>query len=163
MQAANVLQLTGRDGDGDAAGEADGHGVRDMLDERSQPEDAHQGQHQAGHEYGQQQTLDAKPGDRGGHQHNEGAGRTADLESAAAQQRDHEAPDDGGVEPPLRRYAGGHGDGHRQRQGDDGYRQGGDRVLAKMGEPIALPKRGRELGVQEVGGGRAVGHVSERG
>ncbi len=39
------------------------------------------------------------------HQHDEGTGRPADLEAAAAQHRDDEATDDGGVEAAIRRDA----------------------------------------------------------
>ena len=74
---------------------------------------AQQRQHQARHQHGQQQAVDAEAGDRGGHQHDEGAGRPADLEPAAAQQRDDKAADDGGVEPALGRDAGRHRDRHR--------------------------------------------------
>ena len=57
--------------------------------------------------------------DRRRDQHDEGPGGPADLETAAAERGDEEAADDGGVEPAVRRHAGGDGDGHRERQGDD--------------------------------------------
>ena len=65
------------------------------------------------------------------HQHDEGAGRAADLEAAAAERRDQEAADDGGVEAAIRRHAGRDRDRHRQRQRDDRDGQPGDGVGAE--------------------------------
>ena len=47
-QPAEILELAGEDRDRDAAGEADRHRVRDVADQRAQPQQADQRQHHAG-------------------------------------------------------------------------------------------------------------------
>ena len=85
------------------------------------------------------------------HQHDEGAGRPADLEAAAAEQRDQEAADDGGIETALGADAGCDRDRHRQRQRDDRDGQAGDRVGAQVLEAVALAQDGDELRREELG------------
>ena len=97
LQAAEILELAGQDGDGDAAGEADGHRVRDVADQRAEPQQADQRQHHAGHQDRQQQPSRPNRADGRRHQNDEGAGRPADLIAAAAQRRDQKAADDGGI------------------------------------------------------------------
>ena len=82
------LHLAGKDRDRDAAGEADGHGMRNIANERAKPQQADQGQHEPGEEDRQQQPFQAELGDGGRNEHDERAGRTADLIAAAAERRD---------------------------------------------------------------------------
>ncbi len=95
-QAEQVPELACEDGGGDAAGEADGHGMRHVADQRTEPGRADHRQHRAGDQHGQQQPVDPELGDGSRHQHDEGTGGAADLETAAAERRDQEAADDGG-------------------------------------------------------------------
>jgi hypothetical protein len=61
---------------------------------------------------GDEQSIQSKSCDRGGHQNDECAGRTANLKSAAAERRDKKAADDGRIETAHRFDAGRHGNGH---------------------------------------------------
>ena len=97
----------------------------------------------------QDQPVDAVPLDRRRHEHDEGPGRPADLEPAAAEQRDEEPADDRGVETPVGRHAGGDRDRHRERQGHDGDGEPGDGVGAEIREPVALAQDRDELGGEQ--------------
>ena len=54
-------------------------------------------------------------------------------------------PTIGGVEPAVRRHAGGDGDRHRQRQRDDRDRQAGDDIGAEIREAVAFAQDRDEL------------------
>ncbi len=75
----------------------------------------------------------------------EGAGRSADLEAAAAERGDEEARDNGRNEPLVGRGAACNGERHGQRQRDDGDGEPGDEIAMEIGERIAFPKHGHEL------------------
>lgn len=96
-EAGEVAQLACRDDDSDAAREPHGHRVRDMTDEASKTAQADEREENAGHHHDHHQPVDAVPGDRRRHQHDEGAGGTTDLDAAAAQGRDEKAADDGRI------------------------------------------------------------------
>jgi hypothetical protein len=85
-----------------------------------------------------------------GHQHNERPGRTADLEPAAAERRDHEAADDGGIEAAVGRDAGRDRNRHRQRQRHDRDGQARDDIGSEVVPPIALAEDGDELGCEQL-------------
>ena len=121
-QAEQVLQLTGQDRHRDAAGETNGHGMWDVANQTAEAGEAEKRQHKAGQEHREHHAVDAKPGYGRRDQHNERARRSADLEPAAAQGGDEESADDGGGQAATRRHAGSDGDGHGQRQGDNGDR-----------------------------------------
>ena len=87
-------------------------------------------------------------------QHDEGAGRPADLEPAAAERRDEEAADDRREQALVRRDARGDGDRHRQRQRDDGDGQPGNGVGLELREPVAFAQHGHELGREQFGEAR---------
>ena len=161
-QAEQVLHLARQDGERDAGGEADRHCVRDVPDQPAEAQRAQQRQHQSGEDDGQHQAVDTEPGDGRADQHDEGAGRTADLEAAAAQGRHEESADDGGVEAAVGRDAGGDRDGHGERQGDDSDRQACDGVVPQVREAVALRQGGGELWPIELrrGGEGRFGHGS---
>jgi hypothetical protein len=71
--------------------------MRNIADQRPQPQHADQGQHEAGHEHREQQPVETKSGHGRGHQDDERAGRPADLITATTERRDQKAADDGGV------------------------------------------------------------------
>ncbi len=123
--AEQILELAGEDDDGDAGGEADRHRIGNELDVGAEPQEARGDQDDAGHQRREDHAIDAVAFGGQRHQHDEGAGRSADLKPAAAEQRHDEAADHGGVESAIRRHAGGDGDRHRQRQRDDRHRQAG--------------------------------------
>ena len=92
------------------------------------PVSAQQHQQDAGHHRAHEQAVDAVLGDDAGDDHDERAGRPADLEARAAERRDQEAGDDRAVDARLRRQAGGDGERHRQRQRDQADGDAGDQV-----------------------------------
>ena len=118
-----------------------------------EPQEPDREQDQPGHHRREDQPVHPVLLDRRRHQHDEGAGRPADLEAAAAKRRHEEAADDRRVKAPVRRDAGGDRDRHRQRQGDDGDRQPGDGVGPEIQEPVALAQDGDELRSEELGEG----------
>ncbi len=91
------------------------------------------------------------PRDGGRNQHDERTGRTADLEAAAAQRGDQEAPDYGGEQAALRTHARSDGDGHRQRQRDDGHGDRGEQIMAQLPGLVALAQHHDELGLEGFG------------
>ena len=97
FQAAEILELAGKDRDRNPAGEADGHGVRNVANERTEPQQADQGQHEPGEEDREQKSVEAEFGDGSRHKNDERAGGPADLVAAAAQGRYQEAANDGGI------------------------------------------------------------------
>jgi hypothetical protein len=117
-----------------------------------------QRQQQTRQKNGGQKSLEAEPRGRRGNQHDERAGRAADLKTAAAERRDQKASDDRSIEPALRRHAGGHRDRHRERQRDDGDGQCRSEVAAERLSAIALGEGGDELGAVEMCGCGAVRH-----
>ena len=148
--AEQVLELAGEDDHGYARGEADGHRIGDELYVGADPEIADRHQNDAGHQRRQQQPVHAVAVDAGRHQHDEGAGRAADLEAAAAQRRDEEAADDRREKTPVRRDAGSDRDRHRQRQRDDRHGEAGGEIGAELGHPIALAQHRNQLGREEI-------------
>ena len=128
VEAEQLLELAGEDDDGDAGREADGDREGDVLDVGAEPQEAGGHHHQPGHQGRQHEAIVALALDDRGDEHDEGAGRSADLEAAAAEGRDQEAADDGGEQALVGRQARADGDGHRQRQRHDGDRQAGDGV-----------------------------------
>ena len=98
---SNSKNLAGDDDHGDAGCEPDRHRIGNVLDEGSEPEQPDRDQDQAGEQRGEHQAIIAFALDDGGDEHDEGAGRAADLEAAAAEQRDEKAADDAGAEPAL--------------------------------------------------------------
>jgi hypothetical protein len=97
IQAAQIPELAGKDRHRDPAGEADGHGMRDVSDERTEPQQAYPGQHEAGKEDRQQQSVEAELGRCSCDENDERACRTADLIAAASERRYQKAANDGGI------------------------------------------------------------------
>ena len=48
FKAAEILDLAGKDRNRDPAGEANGHGMRNVANERTKPQQADQGEHESG-------------------------------------------------------------------------------------------------------------------
>src|SRR5262245_17527582 len=91
--------------------------------------------------------------DNGGDQHDEGAGRSADLEAAATERGDEKSADNGGEESRGGRQTGTDGDRHGERKRDDGDGQAGNSVGTQVGQPIARAQLRRELRCEELGEG----------
>jgi hypothetical protein len=72
-------------------------GMRNVANERSEPQQADQGQHEPGEEDREQKFVEAEFGDGSRHKNDERPGGPADLVAAAAQGRYQEAANDGGI------------------------------------------------------------------
>ncbi len=118
-EAEEVFHLGGEDRHGDTAREADDDRVGDELDDRPEPQGAHQEQHHAGQDGGDGQPLDAEVLDDAVDDHDEGARGPSDLHLAAAQQGDDKSADDGGDQSFLRTHARGDTERDGEGQGDD--------------------------------------------
>ncbi len=154
LQSEQVARLRDQNDDGDACGEAHRHRIGDVLyigAEPQKPDDEQQPSRHQGREH-EAVIAVALHGHRD--QPDKGRGRTADLEAAAAQQRDQEAADDGGIKPALGAQAGADRDRHRQWQRHDGNRQSGQGVGAQAVQPITLAQDGDQLRGEQVGKSR---------
>jgi hypothetical protein len=105
FQPEQVLQLARQDDRRDARGETGRHRIRDVFDVGAEPEQADDHHDGARHQGGEYQPVIAVALHRRGDQHDEGAGWSADLHPAAAEQRHEKPADDCRVEPPLRSHA----------------------------------------------------------
>ena len=98
VEPEQILQLAGRDDHGDAHGEAVDHRFRNELDEVARSQHARNEQDHAGHQRRKHQPVIAMMRNHAVDDDNEGAGRPADLDAAAAEQRNKQARNDGGDE-----------------------------------------------------------------
>ena len=114
LQAQQVLDLRQPDQYGNAIGEADDDGHRDVADQRPQAQPAHQEQQHPGQGGGDEQVGQSVALHDAVDDDDEGPGRPADLHMRAAQRRDQKARDDGGEQAGLRLDARGDGKGHGQ-------------------------------------------------
>jgi hypothetical protein len=154
LKTGEVAHLAEDDDHGDAGREADGHRIGDVFDKGADAQIPDRDQDHASDQGRQHQAVIAFALDDQRHQHDESACGPADLEAAAAEQRDQEAADDGGIEPAFRADAGRHRDCHRQRQGHDRDGEAGDRVGAQVVEAVALAQDRYELRREELAEGR---------
>ena len=144
-EAEEVAQLACQDDDGDAGREPDDDGMRDVLDVGPKPQEAEDEKRDARDHRREEKAVIAVPLDRRRDEDDEGAGRSADLEPAAAERRDQEAADDRRVEPALGRGSGRDGDRHRQRQRHDRDGEPRQGVGPELAEVVAFPEDGDEL------------------
>lgn len=100
-QPEEVFDLGAEDQYGDARGETHRDGIRDELDRRAEPGQAHRQQHDAGHDRADRQIGDAVFGDDPINNHDECTGRSADLDPRTSERGDDEAGDDGGENAGL--------------------------------------------------------------
>ncbi len=80
-----ILDLAGENHDADPGGETGGDRVRDELDRAAQSRQAKADEHHAGHQGGDRETVDPVALDDPVDDHDEGAGRAADLYPGAAE------------------------------------------------------------------------------
>jgi len=144
-QAEKVLPLAYPDDHADPGGKAGDDRRRDVAHHRAQARDPEQHQDAAGHERGQLQAGDAVLAGDAGQDHDEGAGGAGDLQAAAAEYRDGQAGDDGGVQPLLRLGSGSDGKGHGQRQGDDADDDPGNDI----GQPMFAAEQAGAVGFEK--------------
>ncbi len=145
VKAEEVPDLSHRDDERDAGGEPDGYRVRNVLDHTAQLDQAHDHEQDAGHDRGDHQAVVAVFLDDAVDDDDESAGRAADLDAAAAQDRDEEPGDDGGIKPLLRLDAGCDGKGDRERQGHDADDDPGGQVLEEDPAGVPFPDNGQQF------------------
>ena len=152
-----ILELAREDDDGDTGRESDRHGIGDELDVGAELEKADRREHEPGQHRREQQPVETVRLRGGGDEHDERAGRAADLEAAAAERGDEEAADDRGVQPLRGRGARSDRDRHRQRQRHDGHGQPRERIGAQVLPLVAFAKDGDELRGEELREARSRG------
>ena len=101
-QAEEVLDLRAGDQHGDAVGEADDDRPRNELHRRAQARHAQHDEDDARHHGAHEQAVEAVGRDDAGDDHDERAGRSADLGARSAERRNQEAGDDRAVDAGLR-------------------------------------------------------------
>ena len=144
-QAQQVLQLADGDDQRDADGEALDHRFRDERDEPAGAKQPSDDKDHPGHHGGEQQAVEAMLLDDAVHDDDEGPGRAADLDPAAAKQGDQETADDRGYEARFGIRSGSDGDRHAQGKRDEGDRNSGKRVAEQQAPGISA-HGGEELG-----------------
>ena len=131
-QAEKGLPLADPDDDADSRRETENHRQRDVTDHPAQPRQAKRAQHQARHQGGQLQAGYPMFRHDAGQNDDEGAGRTRDLDPAAATQGHHDTGHDGGIQPLFGLDPGSNRKGHGQRQGHDPDNQARNDIACPM-------------------------------
>src|SRR5690606_25281337 len=163
LEAERVADLPHGDDDGDAGREPHRHRVGDVADEGAEAGQPHRHEEPPRHERGDGEPVVSELLDDRVDEDDEGARGPADLDPAPAEGRDEEAGDDGGVEPLLRRDAGGDGEGDGERERDDADDEAGGEVPPELGAAVPLPEHGHELGFGRVQrGGEQPQHAARR-
>ena len=106
--------------------------IGNVLDDRAQPRDTEQEQHQAGHQRGNLQAVDAMIRRDAGEDGDEGAGRARDLQPGPAQNGHDESADDRRIQSLFGFRARGDGKRHGERQCDDADDNAGNDVRWPM-------------------------------
>src|SRR4029077_12200612 len=104
--AEQILDLACEDDDGDAGGEPHGDGIGDEFDVGAELQKTGGDQKTPGHGGCENHAVDAVAFGSQRDEHDESAGGPSDLKPAAAEQRNDEAADDGGIEAASGRQPG---------------------------------------------------------
>ena len=132
LQAKQVLDLARKDDHGDAAREADDHGVWNELDRASELREAHDDEEYARHQRRHRESVDAVLLDNAVDNHHKCAGRPSDLDARPAERRNEEPSHDRGPEAPARRDTTGNGKSDGQRKRDDADDDAGREVPTEL-------------------------------
>ena len=124
--------------------------MRDILDVGAETQKAEGDQDRSGDHRREDEAVVAVPLQGRGDEDDKGRRRAADLEAAAAQQRDQKAADDRRIETAVRRRAASDGDGHGEGQGDDGDREPGEGISPELGEVVAFAQDRYQLRREEL-------------
>jgi hypothetical protein len=127
-----IFHLSGEDDHCDARREASDDRIRNEFDQRAHARQAEQNEDEAGDDRADHQAFVAELRDDAEDDHDEGAGRSADLHAAAAECGDEEAGDDRGVKPALRRHARGDRERERQRQCHDADNNAREQITQEL-------------------------------
>ncbi len=142
LQAEEVLDLHGGDGDGDTGGKAERHRQRNVLDQPAKARQPHQQQKHPGDQRGDQQAGQSELLRNRIQDHHEGGGGAGDAVARTAADGDDDPGDGGGIQAVLRRHAAGDRQRHRQRDGDNTDRHPGDSVFQQPRQAIRFPPAG---------------------
>ena len=136
-QPEEILHLRGEDQQRNPGGEARGHRIGDIFDQRPQPQEPEDDEQDARHQRRQDKPLVAVPGHDAVNDDDERARRPADGEPAPAEKRHEKTGDDGRIQPPFRRQAGS--DGERKRERKRHHAHGDPRRNVLGQHPKAVP------------------------
>ena len=137
-QAEKVPDLRGKNNDCDAACKTHDHGVGNEFNDGAEFEKAHGHKDDAAHDRRDQEAIHAEFLDYAVNDDHESAGRSADLNAAAAEARDEEAGNDGCHKPLVGGDAGGNGKSNREREGDNAHNNPRNAIGVELGPGIIL-------------------------
>ena len=137
FQSQQIFHLRQRNQHGNAIGESHDDADRHITHQRSELEKPHQKQQDPGAGGGNQQIGDAVALNNAVDDHDESAGRPANLHRRAAQGRNQRAGDDGGPDACLGLQPGRDGKRHGQGQGHNADRQPGPSVFDQPRKAVA--------------------------
>src|SRR5882672_3712505 len=122
-QAEKIVDLSGKDNDGDTGSETRRHRVGYESNQGAGSEHPHHNEHESGNQPGKQQVVQPILDEDDGQDCDHRAGRSADLNTRAAEYRDRRSRDDRRIEPAIRRNTArdreGHGEWNRHNAHDD--------------------------------------------
>ncbi len=131
LQAEEILNLHGADGDADPRGKAQGYGKRNVLNQPAKARQAEQNQKYPGHQGRHQQPGEAELLGYRIEDHHKGCGRPGDAEARPSGQGNHNPGDGGGIQAVLGGHAAANRQRHCQRNGNDTDGDPGDKVTGK--------------------------------
>ena len=131
LQAEEVLNLHGPDGDTNPRGEAQRHRQRNILNQAAKAGQAKEDQEYTGHQGRDQQARQAKLLRNGVENNHEGRRRPGDAKARAAGQGDNNPRDGRGVQAVLRCHAAADRQRHRQRNSDNPDGDTGNQIAHK--------------------------------
>ena len=131
LQAEEIFDLHGSDGNTNPRGEPQRHGKGNIFNQATKAGQTKQNQKYARHQGGDQQACQTKLLRNRVEDHHEGGGRAGDAEARTARQGNDDPGNGRGVQTVLRRNAAANCQRHRQRDGDDADGDPGNQVTDK--------------------------------
>ena len=141
LQAEEIFDLAREDDDGDPAREAGDHRMRDELDRAAELRESHDDEQHASHQRRHREPVDAVLLHDAVDDHDERAGRSADLNARAAERGDDEAGDDGGPQTAAGGDAAGDREGDGEWERDDADDDAGREVAAELRAGVVPERR----------------------
>lgn len=148
LQPEEILDLPGKDDQRDAGREANGNGVRDVLDNGTEPHHPHYNEEEAGKQGRHGEPVVPVLLDNAVNDDDEGASRPTDLHAASTEYRNQETCDNGGVKPLFGFYTGRDGEGDSERERHDANDHAGDSIAEELPGGIAFAENCYELGLE---------------
>ena len=136
-QPEEILHLRGEDQQRNPSGEARGHRIGDIFDQRPQPQEPEDDEQDARHQRRQDKPLVAVPGHDAVNDDDERARGPADREPAPAEKRHEKTGDDGRIQPAFRGEPRGNGKREGQRNRHYAHRDSGREIPRKQAGGVA--------------------------